>query len=78
MGRLTHHELTGELPPQAPSAVQAEGLVRRFRKLYDMPEEMFINDIKEVVHQYDQVAKNAREAGFDGLEIHGAHGYLID
>ncbi|MCT9872662.1 hypothetical protein N7568_25165, partial [Paenarthrobacter aurescens] len=35
-------------------------------------------DIAEVVNQYKQAAKNAMDAGFDGVEIHGAHGYLID
>jgi 2,4-dienoyl-CoA reductase-like NADH-dependent reductase (Old Yellow Enzyme family) len=78
VGRLTHHELTGGFPPQAPSAIQAEGVIPRFRKPYDVPEEMSVEDIKEVVSQYAQAAKNAMAAGFDGVEIHGAHGYLID
>jgi 2,4-dienoyl-CoA reductase-like NADH-dependent reductase (Old Yellow Enzyme family) len=78
VGRLTHHELTGGLPPMAPSSIQAEGLVHRFREPYDMPKEMSIEDIQEVIRQFAQAAKNAREAGFDGVEIHGAHGYLID
>ncbi|QIZ08622.1 alkene reductase [Priestia megaterium] len=78
VGRLSHHELAGNLPPQAPSAIPAEGLVSRFRKPYDIPEEMTIADIREVVSQYAQAAKNAIEAGFDGVEIHAAHGYLID
>ena len=78
VGRLTHHELAGGLPPQAPSSVQKEGLVHRFRKPYDMPEEMSIEEINEVVRQYAQAATNAIIAGFDGVEIHGAHGYLID
>jgi N-ethylmaleimide reductase len=78
VGRLSHHELAGNLPPQAPSAIPAEGLVSRFRKPYDIPEEMTIADIREVVSQYTQAAKNAIEAGFDGVEIHAAHGYLID
>ena len=39
---------------------------------------MTLEEIKEVIGQYAQVAKNAIEAGFDGVEIHGAHGYLID
>ncbi|MES9682441.1 alkene reductase [Gottfriedia acidiceleris] len=78
VGRLSHHELAGNLPPQAPSAIPAEGLVSRFRKPYDVPEEMTIEDINEVINQYAQAAKNAITAGFDGVEIHGAHGYLID
>ncbi|GAA3333347.1 hypothetical protein GCM10020331_097030 [Ectobacillus funiculus] len=39
---------------------------------------MSIDDIKEVIGQYTQAARNAIEAGFDGVEVHGAHGYLID
>lgn len=36
------------------------------------------DDIKEVIEQFRQGAKNAKEAGFDGLELHGANGYLVD
>jgi N-ethylmaleimide reductase len=78
VGRLSHRELAGGLPPQAPSAIAAEGSVPRFRKPYDTPEEMSMADIQELVCQFAQAAKNALEAGFDGVEIHGAHGYLID
>ncbi len=78
VGRLSHHELIKGQQPQAPSAIAADGQVPRFRKPYETPEEMTKEDIKEVVSQYAQAAKNAIEAGFDGVEIHGAHGYLID
>ena len=78
VGRLSHHELAGSLPPQAPSAIRAEGHVARFRKPYDTPEEMTVADIQELTGQFAQAARNAIEAGFDGVEIHGAHGYLID
>lgn len=78
VGRLSHHEIAGGLPPQAPSALQAEGHVHRFGKPYDTPEEMSLADIEEVIQQYAQAARNAMTAGFDGIEIHGAHGYLID
>lgn len=78
VGRLTHSELTGGLPPQAPSPVLADGLVHRLRKPYEMPVEMTIDDIREVIDEYRTAARNALLAGFDGVEIHAAHGYLID
>ncbi|MGE7904436.1 alkene reductase [Peribacillus sp. NPDC094092] len=78
VGRASHHEIAGGLPPQAPSPIAAEGKVSRFGKPFDTPEEMTETDIAEVVNQYKQAAKNAMDAGFDGVEIHGAHGYLID
>ncbi|SFX54528.1 N-ethylmaleimide reductase [Thermoactinomyces sp. DSM 45891] len=78
VGRMSHHQLAGGKMPQAPSAIAAKGDVPRFRKPYDIPEKMTLDDIQEVINQYAQAAKNAMEAGFDGVEIHGAHGYLID
>lgn len=78
VGRLTHPDLTGGYPPQAPSALPAEGLVHRLRKPFARPEAMTTEEIREVVLFYRQAAKHALEAGFDGVEIHGAHGYLID
>lgn len=43
-----------------------------------VPEEMTAEDIKQSINDYAQAAKNAIEAGFDGVEIHGANGYLVD
>lgn len=43
-----------------------------------IPKEMTIDDIKETINTYAQAAKNAIEAGFDGVEIHAANSYLID
>jgi NADPH2 dehydrogenase len=45
---------------------------------YDTPREMTIDEIKRAVAAYAQGAKNAIAAGFDGVEIHGANGYLVD
>ena len=78
VGRLSHHELLGNLPPLAPSAIRAEGKVPRFRKPYDIPKEMNLEEIQELIQEFTQAAKNAIKAGFDGVEIHGAHGYIID
>jgi N-ethylmaleimide reductase len=44
----------------------------------ELPREMTIQDIQQVIFDFKQAASNAIEAGFDGVEIHGAHGYLID
>ena len=44
---------------------------------YATPQEMTLNDIKDVVKAFGQAARRANEAGYDLLEIHGAHGYLL-
>ena len=43
----------------------------------DMPHEMTIEEIKKTISQYGDTARRAEAAGFDGIEVHGAHGYLI-
>ncbi|WP_053070380.1 oxidoreductase [Alkalihalobacillus pseudalcaliphilus] len=78
VGRLTHRDLTGGYPPQAPSPIKANGLVHRLRKPFEEPEEMSVNDINHVINEYALAARNAVKAGFDGVEVHAAHGYLID
>jgi N-ethylmaleimide reductase len=45
---------------------------------YDSPKEMTLMDIKETVGEFQNAARLAREAGFDGVQIHGANGYLVD
>ncbi|XP_072979659.1 12-oxophytodienoate reductase 7 [Typha angustifolia] len=45
---------------------------------YPSPRRLATSEIPEIIQQYRQAALNAIEAGFDGIEIHGAHGYLID
>ncbi|GAA5804845.1 hypothetical protein HPULCUR_010353 [Helicostylum pulchrum] len=45
---------------------------------YEAPRSLEINEIKDIVNQFAFGAKNAIEAGFDGVEIHGANGYLVD
>lgn len=44
----------------------------------EIPHEMSVQDIKEVIEAFARAARDAQMLGFDGVEIHGAHGYLID
>lgn len=72
------------LPPvaelMAPSAIAVSGKIwtdSQGEQPYDMPREMTADDIRIAVGEYAQAAHNAIAAGFDGVEIHGANGYLI-
>ncbi len=78
VGRLSHSFLTNGQKPVAPSAVQADGLVHKLRKPYEKPVELTESQINILIEDYKKAAINAMEAGFDGVEIHAAHGYLID
>jgi N-ethylmaleimide reductase len=81
VGRISHPDLqpNGELPV-APSAIAPEGEVATFTgmKPYVTPRALELAEIPQIVEQYRLGAKNALEAGFDGVEIHGANGYLLD
>lgn len=78
VGRLSHpffHQ--GEV--LAPSAIAHDGTVPRMRELvYQVPRALTVAEILQLIEDYAQAAANAIEAGFDGVEIHGANGYLID
>ena len=78
VGRVAHpHFFGGDV--LAPSAIGVEGSVPRMRELtYITPKAATKDDIKGLVADYAKAAENAMEAGFDGVEIHGANGYLID
>jgi N-ethylmaleimide reductase len=71
--------LDGELPV-APSAIQPQGHVSLVRpvKPYVTPRALALDEIPAIVAAYRKGAENARKAGFDGVEIHGANGYLLD
>lgn len=80
VGRISHSAYhDGELPV-APSAIKPSGEVYTFEgmKAFETPRAITSEEIKEIVKEYARGAKNAIEAGFDGVEIHGANGYLID
>lgn len=71
--------LDGELPV-APSAIAAKGFVSLLRpkREYPTPRALRLDEIAGVVEAYRQGARNAKLAGFDGVEVHGANGYLLD
>lgn len=78
-GRVAHPHFFGGEYVLAPSAVAFDGTVPRLRELvYTVPKEASHEEISQLVADYAQAAENAIEAGFDGVEIHGANGYLID
>jgi 2,4-dienoyl-CoA reductase-like NADH-dependent reductase (Old Yellow Enzyme family) len=71
--------LDGQLPV-APSAIAAEGHVSlvRPKREYVTPRALDIAEIPGIVAAYRKGAENAKAAGFDGVEVHGANGYLLD
>ncbi|MCX2496633.1 alkene reductase [Plesiomonas shigelloides] len=78
VGRLSH-PFFHQAEVLAPSAVAHEGTVPRMRELtYQVPRALTETEIAQLIQDYAQAAANAIEAGFDGIEIHGANGYLID
>src|SRR5258705_9931128 len=80
VGRQSHVSLTGGVAPLAPSAIPVQELVyTRDGWIKASPNRALeIAEIKEIVEQFRQGAIRAKAAGFDGVEIHGANGYLID
>lgn len=84
VGAVAHPLTTGGVPPESPSGLHPDGFVSRLRDEADQPipfgpsEAMSEARIREVVALFAAAAGRALEAGFDAVEIHGAHSYLID
>jgi 2,4-dienoyl-CoA reductase-like NADH-dependent reductase (Old Yellow Enzyme family) len=80
VGRISDPSLLEGQPPVAPSAVAAKGDVSLLRpkRPYPVPRALSLEEISEVVEAYRLGAENAKRAGFDGVELHGANGYLLD
>ncbi|MCF0049050.1 alkene reductase [Dyadobacter sp. LJ53] len=78
-GRVGHSiDRNGKLP-LAPSALPIQGMqhfTSQGLKDYETPQEITIDQIRQTIKDYGQAAKNAIEAGFDGVELHAANGYL--
>lgn len=80
VGRISHSTyLNGELPV-APSAIRPEGHVSLIRpkQEYPTPRALATEEIPGIIEAYRKGAENAKLAGFDGVEIHGANGYLLE
>ncbi len=81
MGRASHPDFHEGAPPVAPSAVAIQGYeahTPQGKKSYETPRALETAEISAIVQDYARAAALAKEAGFDGVEIHGANGYLID
>lgn len=77
-GRVSHSIYHNGQLPIAPSAVGLKGRPAMTDLSYEVPRAMSQDDIDRVIALFGQAAANAMRAGFDGVEIHGANGYIID
>ena len=77
-GRASHPDFHGGQLPVAPSAVpfNSQAFTPEGIKPSVMPRELTIDEIKTTIADYEKAAQAARDAGFNGVEVHGANGYL--
>ena len=80
VGRISHSSYLAGQQPVAPSAIAADGHVAVMRPItpYEKPRALSTGEVHGIVEQFGRGAENAKEAGFDGVELHGANGYLLD
>ncbi|WP_394730791.1 alkene reductase [Altererythrobacter sp. GH1-8] len=80
MGRIVHPYFLGGQAPISASATTAPGHAHtpEGRKDYEAARAATKDDIKRIVEDYRKAAANAKAAGFDGVQLHGANGYLVD
>src|SRR5688500_1276759 len=80
VGRVSHPDFHEGQPPVAPSAIafHGEAFTTNGRQPIPTPRALTLEEIPGVVDQFRAAAVNAKAAGFDGVELHGANGYLLD
>ncbi|MBC3883176.1 alkene reductase [Undibacterium sp. LX40W] len=79
-GRAAHPDLNGGAPTFSASAIAINGDIHTQNGMvpHVAPQELSVEQIQVIVQEFAQAAKNAIAAGFDGVEVHAANGYLID
>ena len=80
-GRISHSSLQpGHVLPVAPSALKAAGQAVTLEGMQDFetPHALTLDELPGIIADYATAANNAKAAGFDGVEIHAANGYLLD
>ena len=80
VGRISEPGMLNGATPVSASAVAAAGFVNHLRpkQAFPVPRALTLDEIPDVVRAFHRGAENAQAAGFDGVEIHGANGYLLD
>lgn len=80
MGRIVHPDFLDGAKPVSASATTAPGKAHTYdgKKPYEEARALELSEIPRLLGDYEHAAENARKAGFDGVEIHAANGYLID
>jgi len=80
VGRISHPDLTGGELPVAPSAIaaDAEAFTAAGPRKTPVPRALGTHEVRSIVEQFERAARYAKRAGFDGVELHGANGYLLD
>ncbi|MGB6222492.1 alkene reductase [Haloferula sp.] len=80
-GRASHSDFHGGEPMVAPSAIKIEGggvHTPKGKKDHEVPRALETEEIPKIVEDYRKAAERAKAAGFDGIEVHAANGYLLD
>ena len=80
VGRISDPVFLRGRPPVSASGIAARGNVSLLqpKRPYPIPRPLSLAEIADVVEAYRRAAENAKRAGFDGVELHGANGYLLD
>ena len=77
-GRISHIDYTDGFAPVSSTNNQATGINRQNQKPFGKPRALELNEMKNIYNMFNHSAELALKAGFDGVQIHMGHGYLVD